>query len=542
MAGATDVSSSVIAPAPEGAVARLNKGSGALRWRSLLSKYRMNTKASSESSQSIARHAGVYAAGNIIRQLAGFLMLPIYTQHLSPADYGAVGLLALAMAVLEPFFGARLTQAVPRFYFLEKGEHARQAVITSALTLTAAVSAVTALLIWVFSRPASELLFGTSEYALATALFGLNMLTQPVEYSGMTFIRMQQRSTLFLGISMVKLAVQIGLNLLLVVHLQMGVVGVVLSGVIASTIFGFGLTVYTFYYNRPRFDFSIVIRMLKYSWPLWIAGLAGLYTGSSGRLFLRIFGSLDAVGLIELGTRFASILSLLVWAPFSQHWDTISYKLYAEKKAEGPFQLAFIVISTLLLVTGLGISIFSDPAIELMAAESFQAAAATVPLLTLAFLFSSLSGLFAFSFMVTDNTRLIGYSQYFMAVVITVLFLLLIPQFKEVGAALAQCLASVATFYFIYKLSLKYFDAGIRLERFWIGVGICTASYLTSNLLVPAVGWWLEVAIKVVIYTVACTVLVWLCITQLRQQDPVAYDSLRQIVRRATAFRSRTDG
>ena len=245
--------------------------------------------------EGIARHATVYAIGNVVRQLAGFLMLPVYTRYLSPADYGAVGLLALALALLEPFFGARLTQAIPKFYFLEKSERARQSVVVTALTLTGAVSAVTATFIWLFSGPTSELLFGTREYALATALFGLNMLMQPIEYTGMTFIRMQERSVLFLVISLSKLVVQIGLNLLLVIHLELGVVGVILSGVIASGVFGIGLTAYTLYYNRPRIDFGIGWRMLVFSWPLWFAGLAGLYTGSSSRFFLRIFGSLDAV-------------------------------------------------------------------------------------------------------------------------------------------------------------------------------------------------------------------------------------------------------
>lgn len=470
----------------------------------------------------IAKHATVYAVGNVVRQLAGFLMLPIYTRYLSPADYGAVGLLALALALLEPFFGARLTQAIPKFYFLEKSDKARQAVVVTALTLTSAVSAVTATLIWLFSGPTSELLFGTREYALATALFGLNMLMQPVEYTGMTFIRMQERSVLFLVVSLFKLAVQIGLNLLLVIHLQLGVVGVILSGVIASGAFGIGLTAYTLYYNRPQINLGIGWRMLVFSWPLWFAGLAGLYTGSSSRFFLRVFGSLDAVGLIELGTRFASILTLLVWTPFSQHWDVVSYRLYAEKQAEKPFQTAFLVISVLLVVIGLGVSTFSGPAIEIMADQSFHGASPTVPLLTLGFVFTNLAGFFYFGFMVTDNTRMVSYSQYFMALVITIFFLLFIPPFKEVGAALAQCLASIATFYFVYRYSLRYFDAGVRITPLWTSLAIAAASYFLCSI-VFAENIIIGIAIKAGIYTSTCVLLIWMAAHQLRSQDPLAF-------------------
>lgn len=495
----------------------------------------MNKKDDAEGTKGIARHASVYAIGNVVRQLAGFLMLPVYTHYLSPADYGAVGLLTLALALLEPFFGARLTQAIPRFYFLEQGDKARQAVIVGALTLTSAVSAVTAVFIWIFSEPASEVLFGTKEYALATALFGLNILTQPVEYSGLTFIRMQQRSVLFLVISLFKLVLQIGLNIYLIIYLQLGVIGVILSGVIASALVGIGLTIYTLYYNRPTFDFGISWRMLVYSWPLWFAGLAGLYTGSSSRFFLRIFGSLDSVGLIELGSRFASIISLLIWTPFTQQWDVVSYKLYAEKRAEKPFQTAFLVISTLLLVIGLGVSVFSEPAIALMADEAFQGAAPTVPLLTLSFVFTSLSGFFSFGFMVTDQTRMVSYSQYFMAVVITVFFLLLIPPFKEVGAALAQCLAALATFMFIHRVSKPYFDPGIRLPKFWLAVSLCSASYIFCEILPASENWIRDVAIDLVVYVATCAILIWIAAKQLRQLDPAAFETGKTLIRNALA-------
>src|SRR5688572_25491069 len=127
----------------------------------------MSQSASTGKKASFARHAVIYAVGNIARKLIGFLMLPIYTRYLVPADYGAVGLLGFALALLEPFFGARLSQAIPKFYFDTNQPDQRRAVITAAISVTGGISAVTALLIALFSGPASQLLFGTHEYALA---------------------------------------------------------------------------------------------------------------------------------------------------------------------------------------------------------------------------------------------------------------------------------------------------------------------------------------------------------------------------------------
>jgi O-antigen/teichoic acid export membrane protein len=96
----------------------------------------------SSSTQRIVKHSTIYAIGNILRQIASFIMLPIYTHFLSPADYGVVGLLTFAMSIAEAFFGARLGEAMPKYYFQEGTPRRKNAVISTAFIITAASSAV----------------------------------------------------------------------------------------------------------------------------------------------------------------------------------------------------------------------------------------------------------------------------------------------------------------------------------------------------------------------------------------------------------------
>lgn len=71
-------------------------------------------------SSNLVSHSIIYAAGNITRQLVGFIMLPIYTSYLSPADYGVIGLLTFAVSLTGILFGAQLVQAVPKYYYDQK--------------------------------------------------------------------------------------------------------------------------------------------------------------------------------------------------------------------------------------------------------------------------------------------------------------------------------------------------------------------------------------------------------------------------------------
>src|SRR4051812_46439862 len=99
-------------------------------------------------SGTLFKHSTIYALGTLSRQLASFLMLPVYTNYLTPADYGVVGLLSFTLALLEPLLGARLSEAMPKFYYDQADPNKREAVVTTALTVTASVSTVVSVLLF----------------------------------------------------------------------------------------------------------------------------------------------------------------------------------------------------------------------------------------------------------------------------------------------------------------------------------------------------------------------------------------------------------
>src|SRR6185437_515434 len=414
-------------------------------------------------SDSFVAHAATYAIGNIARRFVGFVMLPIYTRYLTPADYGVIGLLTLALALFESVFGGRMGRAIPKFYYDAADERGRRAVIWGAVSLTALVSAASMIAFVLLRGWGSQLLFGDRKYELALGLFAVNLLSRPIENAGMLYIRLQERSRLFLAVSMSKLALQIALNLLLVVYWREGVIGVVVSGIVSSSLFGIGLLTYIAACETPAFDGQLTRTMLKFSWPLWLSGLAGLYIGSSGGMYLRVFDSLSDVGRLELALRFAAVIGMLVWTPFLQHWEPMSFRYYKEADGKRKFQVAFTVISTLLFISGLAISIFSQPVIRIMAAQPFYGAAAIVPILTLGVIVTSLTSFFNFSFIATGHTKIHSLCQYMTALVITILYVGLVPAFGLVGAAAGQCLASVVAVSYIRYMSRRYYDPGFNL-------------------------------------------------------------------------------
>ena len=471
-------------------------------------------------------HAATYAVGNIARRLVGFAMLPIYTRFLTPADYGVIGLLTFALALSEPIFGARLARAIPKFYFEAADAHGRRTVIWGAIGLTGIVSAASMVLLMLFRGLSSQLLFGDHKYALALGLFSVNLLAQPIETTGMMYVRLMERSRLFLGISMTKLLLQVALNLLLVVYWKEGVVGAVLSGIIASVAIGIALLGYVAIHESPAFDRHKTWDMVQFCAPLWLAGLAGLYIGSSGAMYLRIFDSLSDVGRLELAIKFATVVSALIWMPFFQHWEPISYRIYKEPDAPRKFQVAFIGISTLMFAAGLAISIFAQPVTRIMAAKSFYPAAAIVPILTLAFILNCLRSFFNFSFLATGHTKVQSFCLNVPAVIITIAYVVLIPPFGLSGAAVAFCVTFLASFIHTRRISRRYYDPGYNLSPIWVFILIGAVAYICSNVLLHARNFEVDLLIKSFVLLAGCSLIGLVGLRAIRAAHASALDDL----------------
>ena len=74
------------------------------------------------------KHSAVYGLGQVLGRLSSFLMLPVYTSYLHPADYGVIALLDFIGGIFGLLVGARMGQAVTRYHFEEKDDEGRNRV------------------------------------------------------------------------------------------------------------------------------------------------------------------------------------------------------------------------------------------------------------------------------------------------------------------------------------------------------------------------------------------------------------------------------
>jgi len=87
----------------------------------------------------LLKHSSIYGLGSIIGQAIGFLLLPLYTRYLTPADYGVMALIDVARWMVGLIISLGIINALSRFYYEYEEQQKRNLVISSAYWIAFAV-------------------------------------------------------------------------------------------------------------------------------------------------------------------------------------------------------------------------------------------------------------------------------------------------------------------------------------------------------------------------------------------------------------------
>ena len=105
------------------------------------------------------KHSSIYAIGNIINRLGAFLLLPVYTNYLSVAEYGTLELFYVTMSIVSGFLAVGMAHATLRFYFDHDEQKDRNASISTNYIGSFFITLFGVLLISIFTNDISKIVF-----------------------------------------------------------------------------------------------------------------------------------------------------------------------------------------------------------------------------------------------------------------------------------------------------------------------------------------------------------------------------------------------
>lgn len=428
-------------------------------------------------------HTAVYAIGVVVQNVTSLVMLPIYTRFLNPSDYGVIEILNMILDVTLIVFGLRVDQGLFRYYYAEEDPDRRKTIVSTVLFLTLGLNVIGAIFLVIFSPLLAGSFLGDRGMWTYLAVYSLCLLAPALVGVPYSYTRLIARPGLFLALSITKLSVQVALNVLFVVGLKLKAQGVILSTISTQLLLG---SVFTFALLRQigwRFDRSLCKRLLSFSLPLVLSGVASFYVVFGDRFFLRRSWGLAAVGLYGLAYRFGFSFWGLTYGPFQRAWDGQKYEIHKQPDAKATFQLVFSLISKGLLLGALCVSLFIKDFLHIFVGPDYQAAAALVPLIMAAYVLRPLTDFCGFGNLIKERTGHVARASWLSAAVMTVGYLFLIPRYGAIGAA-STTLAGFATeLFWINRTASRNYDMELPWGRFGLAALIAVAAFLLSMLL-----------------------------------------------------------
>jgi O-antigen/teichoic acid export membrane protein len=411
----------------------------------------------------VGRHTLVYAVGVLLDRSIAFVMLPVYTRFLTPSDYGVMELIGMTLDVIAMLGGARIAMGIFRYYHKAESERERNAVVSTALWTLAASYTAVGLATFLAADLIARLVFGTGEHAGLIRLAATSLACSSLMIAPLTWLQARERSTAFVTSQIAQAVLQLGLNLLLLVHFDLGVRAVFISSLVTKLVLGLALAGYLV--SRVGFHFtrSATRDLLRYGIPLIGMQMATFIATFGDRYFLQHSADTAAVGLYSLAYQFGFLVASVGYMPFALIWDTVRFSVAKREDRDEVYARAFLFLSLMLVSFALAIVLFVDEILAVMTTPAFHPAARFVPVIVIAYVLQGWVSMQDVGIHIRERTEYLTIVNWAAALTALAGYAIFIPRYLGMGAAVVTVVAFAVRYLGCYLISQRLW----RVEYRW---------------------------------------------------------------------------
>lgn len=435
----------------------------------------------------------IYGLPTIVGRLLNYFLVPLYTLFLPAEDYGKVSELYAWVAFLLVLLTFGMETAYFRYY---NEREDKEGVFMNSFWTVLGVNALFLIVLLFSSSSVAELmLYGDHpEYII---LLGLIVCIDAVTAVPMAKLRSEQRAKEFSLIHFSAIAVNIGLNLFFFymvldrTHPEEGILFILIANLLSSFVKVVG-TFKDFLNIRFAFNLELAKEMLRYSFPLVIAGLAGIVNETLDRALLKhvlhnrgglsLTASEAQLGIYSACYKLAMIVSIFLQAYryaaepffFGQSKNVDRNKMYV--RIMNYFIAAVCIV---FLGVALNVDIFK----YFIRSEEYWIGLGVVPILLIANVFLGIYYNQSIWYKLSGQTRFGAYIAIGGAGITIAINLVFIPLYGYWASAWATLVVYGLQMVASYLLGQKYYPIPYNLRKFGLYFGFALLIYLLTYLI-----------------------------------------------------------
>ncbi|MBL8513386.1 MAG: oligosaccharide flippase family protein, partial [Betaproteobacteria bacterium] len=329
----------------------------------------------------------------------------------------------------------------------------------------------------------------------------LILVVQMASEVGMSFLRVENHAWKFVAAALGQLILQVAVNIYTVLVLKWGVPGVLLGNLVGAA--GAGMVVVGFALVRCpwRFNGSVLKEMLKYTWPMVAAGMAGVLLERADRFILEHFLGLEAVGVYALAEKLAMILVVAFQQPFQMSYGVYRFSIMKHADRADLQRSAYRYYLLAACFMGCALIAFTPSVLGLIAQPGYAAAALLVPILVLRTLLGGSEYVFSTGLLYEKATHYTLYVHIARGAIRLLFTLGLVGAIGIAAPAYASAFAVFVSAWATLRLSGRFDPVGwdwAHVFRLIAVVALCLAPVLWSG------GHWAAAALAVILFPAAC--------------------------------------
>ncbi len=452
----------------------------------------------------------IYGIAAVLPRVINFLLVRIQTDALPAAKYSENTDFYIWAGLFSVLLTFGLETAFFRFYSKE-GQNKDKLVGTSFITMLA-TSGLFVLIISIFSEYSLEVLgFGTNKLRLN--MFLTIMALDTIAMIPFAYLRASNHPIKYAAIKLFNVSIIVISNLIFLKYIPTFIeegrplpkiiidnyghtakVDYVFIANALGSAFSFILLLPALLKFKLTFDFNLLKKLIRYSWPIAVAGVAYLINENLDKFLIKRMIGDQEMGIYSACYKLAIFMNLYIMG-FRLGAEPFFFNYSKNKNAKTAYALImnyFVIVGALALVF---IVAYLDIFKVIFINNAYWEAIKIVPIILLANLFLGIYHNLAIWYKLTDKTRYGMYFSILGAIVTIILNVTLLEKFGYMVAAYATLIAYGTMCFVSYLFGQKYYPIAYNVKRMSLyvlaAILVCGLSfkifrgqYLISTLLV----------------------------------------------------------
>lgn len=428
------------------------------------------------------RHASVYTLAAVLGKMISFFLLPFYTHVLGDVGYGVIGMVETSLALLMSLMSFGVQSAVIRFYH-DRPEGEKKLVVSTGVRLAAGVSTALVLPVLLLSRPLAGLFLDDSSSWLYLCLAMVGFVLELTGMAASSILLIERRSMTFSAIGLLRLFIGVGTSVWFVLVLDWGLFGYFLSSVVTTSVSTSCFLYIAWRRCGTAWDRDVARDLVRFQLPLVPGNLASFVSRQIERVLVKFMLGIENVGVLEIGYKFPSLISIIISQPFMKSWNTTRTEMADEPGAHRHIGQVFTWYLLLVVSGGLVLAVNIPTVIHLITPPEFWAADRIARIEVLTMILQGCYWHVGFGLYYSKETRLMAVIRGVSSAVKVGLSVLFINLWGLFGAAWSAALINMIVLVWGGVVSQRRYAIGYEWKKLvFIGVTSGTAYAVLSNL------------------------------------------------------------